>query len=178
MHGRVFHFAFCKLLFSIAIIALLTLFPGQVSAEGGCPPGSYPIGGQGVQGCAPIPASGSGVGESRPSGRWIKTWGAISMASNGKVGIAWGLRRKRDAINDAVQRCENQGASDCRVLLSYKNQCAAIATSVIGVQKTGYASSETVGAASVLARQFCSDEGGTECEVVHANCTEPQFEYF
>ncbi len=27
-------------------------------AEGGCPPGSYPIGGQGVQGCAPIPGAG------------------------------------------------------------------------------------------------------------------------
>ncbi|TGS15267.1 DUF4189 domain-containing protein, partial [Mesorhizobium sp. M1C.F.Ca.ET.187.01.1.1] len=29
--------------------------PQTASAEGRCPPGQYPIGGQGVGGCAPIP---------------------------------------------------------------------------------------------------------------------------
>lgn len=59
--------------------ALFTLFFLDAShaafAEGGCPAGQYPIGGQGVQGCAPIPSAGSGGGDLRPNGRWIKTWG-------------------------------------------------------------------------------------------------------
>lgn len=31
-------------------------------AEGNCPPGFYPVGGRGVQGCAPIPVAGTGGG--------------------------------------------------------------------------------------------------------------------
>lgn len=48
-------------------------------AEGNCPPGMYPIGGQGVQGCAPIPgAAGASTSPStpapaRPLGEWVKT---------------------------------------------------------------------------------------------------------
>lgn len=42
----------------------LMLAPVSVQAEGGsCPPGYYPIGGQGYQGCAPIPG---GEGEETP----------------------------------------------------------------------------------------------------------------
>jgi len=54
-------------------------------AEGGCPPGSYPIGGQGVQGCAPIPGAGGGVSQQSPSprprplGEWIRTWGGVAV---------------------------------------------------------------------------------------------------
>ncbi len=49
---------------------------GTAHAEGGCPSGMYPIGGQGVQGCAPIPGASAGQGGAsppappRPTGRW------------------------------------------------------------------------------------------------------------
>lgn len=66
-------------------------FSVSASAEGGCPAGSYPIGGQGVQGCAPIPSSGSSSSEGpRPNGRWIKTWGALASAPNGASGASVG----------------------------------------------------------------------------------------
>lgn len=69
-----------------ALFTLLLLGASHVAfAEGGCPAGQYPIGGQGVQGCAPIPSAGSGGGDLRPNGRWIKTWGAISIG----IVVAW-----------------------------------------------------------------------------------------
>lgn len=53
--------------FFISLISL-TLFSltmsGVAHAEGNCPPGYYPVGGQGVQGCAPIPNYGSSGGYS------------------------------------------------------------------------------------------------------------------
>ena len=36
------------------VLVVLVALPEGASAEGNCPPGFYPIGGQGVQGCAPI----------------------------------------------------------------------------------------------------------------------------
>ena len=41
------------------VLVVLVALPEGASAEGNCPPGFYPIGGQGVQGCAPIWGSGS-----------------------------------------------------------------------------------------------------------------------
>jgi hypothetical protein len=56
-------------------IVLVTslVYGSKVQAEGNCPEGYFPIGGQGVQGCAPIPVQqrprsnpGSGGGRSKP----------------------------------------------------------------------------------------------------------------
>lgn len=52
-------------------------------AEGNCPPGFYPIGGQGVQGCAPIPGANAGAteraGASKPRMRYMDQWGEHSV---------------------------------------------------------------------------------------------------
>lgn len=41
-------------------------------AEGRCPPAQYPIGDQGVGGCAPISGAGQSAPEENP-GHWVKT---------------------------------------------------------------------------------------------------------
>ncbi|MEN5002386.1 DUF4189 domain-containing protein [Stenotrophomonas indicatrix] len=97
-------------------------------AEGGCPAGQYPVGGQGVQGCAPIPSAGSGGGDLRPNGRWTKTWGAISISpSTLDVGTSVGQKSKAAAFAEAKARCSTYGAKDCGENFSYKNQCVAVA---------------------------------------------------
>lgn len=45
----------CKRNVIVVFTLALAAFSGHAFAEGGCPAGQYPIGGQGVQGCAPIP---------------------------------------------------------------------------------------------------------------------------
>jgi hypothetical protein len=66
-------------------IALLLLAPLGAFAEGRCPPGQFPVGGQGMLGCAPIPGgSGAAAGPSapRPTGKWETRWGAIAEDSS------------------------------------------------------------------------------------------------
>ena len=46
---------------SIFFIFIIYLTIENVHAEGNCPSGYYPVGGQGVQGCAPIPGGGEVV---------------------------------------------------------------------------------------------------------------------
>lgn len=72
VHGRAAGFV-------LLASALSAGFVAQSLAEGRCPPGQYPIGGQGVRGCAPMPGGGAGSNgvSPRPTGRWETRWGAL-----------------------------------------------------------------------------------------------------
>jgi hypothetical protein len=86
-----------------------------------CPPGSHPVGGLGVGGCAPI---GGGLPSSQPRamGRWHKSWGAVAIApSNGDIGVSTGKASKLEAEQEVTSSCRNGGAPDCRSELSYKD---------------------------------------------------------
>ncbi|KHL51364.1 hypothetical protein OZ10_20095, partial [Xanthomonas cannabis pv. cannabis] len=75
----------------IALLFILVFLSLETFAEGNCPPGYYPIGGQGAAGCAPIPQGGSGESAApRAAGKWIKTWGAFAMSPNGTMGTSSG----------------------------------------------------------------------------------------
>jgi hypothetical protein len=154
----------------------LWLVPYEANAEGGCPPGHYPIGGQGVQGCAPIPAASAPV--SRPNGKWIKTWGALVYSnSTGDTGVATGKTSKSAAVNEALANCRGGGSPDCESQVTYKNQCVAVArpttTGSEGAYFTG--ATEEIVRRGALAR--CS-RGGAICEVKYVDCTLPIFEKF
>ena len=147
-------------------------------AEGRCPPGSYPIGGQGVQGCAPISASGTGGGEPRPTGRWIKTWGAIALSPEGASGAATGRRSKSSAAKDAESVCINAGGRACNVAFTFKNQCAAAAVPSAGKGGTSFGSSANEATSKELALKECRAGGGLDCRTVYSACSEPEFESF
>lgn len=79
----------------VILLVLLLAFSASAYAEGRCPPGQYPIGGHGVGGCAPIPGAGDGsLKTPQPAGKWIKTWGAISVSPEGASGVSTGRRSK------------------------------------------------------------------------------------
>lgn len=154
----------------------LLVFQLPALAEGGCPPGSYPIGGQGVQGCAPIPGSGSaGAAEAQPTGRWIKTWGAISVSPDGKSGVAVGKRSKSDAEGAAVGQCIQSGGRGCRASFAYKNQCVAAVVPSSGRGGTSFGGGETIEKAVELAGGVCRKGGGEGCQSVYTACTAPEY---
>ena len=62
----------------LGAVLLAQFVPVAAMAEGRCPPGQYPIGGQGVGGCAPIPGAGQSGDGVAPTGRWETRWGAIA----------------------------------------------------------------------------------------------------
>jgi len=97
-----------------ALLSLFLLAPTIALAEGACPPGQYPVGGQGVVGCAPIPQGGTGgsVGAPRPTGKWETRWGAVvedNTSSNLATGTAVSRKSKREAIAAATLVCEEMG---------------------------------------------------------------------
>ena len=168
----------------IFLLAGLLAFSGVACAEGSCPSGSYPIGGQGAVGCAPIPtddesvAMGSSV-SARPAGKWKTMWGAIYADSVvGDIGAANGEQSKNKAKRLAEERCKKHGAKECELLLVYSNQCGALAwPSLVGAKVTadGGLSAD---AANDSALQKCARSGGGVCKIVYSECSKPVFESF
>lgn len=161
---------------AVLLAVLLAIVAGPASSEGRCPPGSYPVGGQGVGGCAPI-GNGQPSSQPRATGRWHKTWGAVAIApSNGDIGVSTGKASKLEAEQEAISSCRNGGAPDCRSELSYKNQCVAAAKSQGsngGSLRTG--ASEEKASEFALAR--CESRGGS-CSIIYVGCSKPVFEYY
>lgn len=159
-----------------ALFACVFLFvPVLAFAEGGsCPPGYYPIGGQGSAGCAPIPDYGVSEGEisereaTQPV--WEARWGAISVdISNGKFGAGKSMPTKRQAEKAASDDCEKEGGKNCVIDLAYYNQCAAVAW---GATYVTTASAETKEQASSRAAETCG-ERTSACKIYYSDCSFP-----
>ncbi|MCC4597772.1 DUF4189 domain-containing protein [Xanthomonas campestris pv. phormiicola] len=174
--------------FSFLLIAFLACMIGTARAEQGCPPGQYPIGGQGAAACAPIPQENQIQQQPAvPSGEWIKTWGAISIGSVDSTtiyGVTTGKLSKSEAEEDSLRRCSSRAKDNCKVIFSYRNQCVALAEPQIDGRalSTGiikYISAGTINEASVQAAKDCSmlNKKTTEakCKVAYTACTEPIF---
>lgn len=173
------NFSTIRTLVAPMVILLGFLAGTPALAEGRCPPGSYPIGGQGVGGCAPIAAGGAGPDAGpKATGRWHKTWGGIAQArSTGDIGVALGQTSKSAAVSESLARCAEHGAKDCEVDLTFKNQCVAVAaSSAPKLTVSGRAASTE--RAIIVAIDACESKAGSKCRVAYSGCTEPKFEAF
>lgn len=157
-------------------------------AEGGCPPGQYPVGGQGVQGCAPIPSSGPAIPASRPTGKWETRWGAIAQDADPlpggsmPVGVAESEKSKRDAVSVSLEQCQRAGGRKCKVLLDYYNQCAALVGTVYSQSRRGITytfSAPTIEQARSKALEGCeARSSGSSCTVIYSACSMSEFRPF
>jgi len=169
---------------ALALSLVAVMSAGTAHAEGGCPPGMYPVGGQGVQGCAPIPGAGGSTAQQvpapppRPTGKWHKTWGAMAIGRDGDTGVSKGKDSKREAEKVALAQCATWGADDCKVMLAYENQCAAIASPKGSNTGASFAGGPTIESASNTSMKSCIKAGGVRCEIVYSDCSEPRFEQF
>ncbi|MBV6846601.1 DUF4189 domain-containing protein [Xanthomonas campestris pv. paulliniae] len=172
-----------------ATVALfLIVFAANVNAEQGCPAGQIPAqAGGGVTSCGPIPQGYYQEAKPRPSGRWIKTWGAIALGSKDGTsyyGIPVGLHSKKEAETESVLRCAKLGAQDCHVVVSYRNQCAAIGEpQTAGKPSPGgliqFSRQPTKKEAYREALERCQTRNpGMQCEVIFNACSEPIFQEF
>lgn len=165
------------LFWCIAAMFGLCALPFTSLAEGRCPPGQYPIGGQGAGGCAPVPASGGDSQSPVPTGRWIKTWGAIATSAGGDAGVSKGKLSKNEAARESLERCSKWGATDCKVGLTYKNQCVAAVAADKGLG-TKLNTGATIEAATERATEDCRRAGSGTCKLEYSGCSEPYFEKF
>ncbi|MCF5955679.1 DUF4189 domain-containing protein, partial [Xanthomonas perforans] len=106
------------------IILLLAVIPVFAFAQTACPVGVAP----GSPQCGPD--SGTSRGDipappPRPTGEWIKTWGAIAIADNGDAGYTKGRLTSKEAEDAALQNCQKLAGMRCAIALTFHNQCAA-----------------------------------------------------
>lgn len=177
-----------------ALIIFVAFFAGGVQAEQGCPPGQIPTQSNGsMASCGPIPPGyyqNQEPAPPRPSGKWIKTWGAIAIGSIDSItsyGVTTGKLSKSEAEQDALRRCASHGETNCQIGLAYKNQCAVIAEPQINGKPFPGGLSDFVGAgtnseASTVALDRCKVDNkstaGATCKIIYQACTEPIFQKY
>lgn len=97
-------------------------------------------------------------------------WGAIALGGDG-FGATRGRASEDAAVSGAMRQCEeNGGAGECRIRLTYRNQCAAYATG--DDRQVGIAYAASLAAASRLALRSCS-ETARHCQIQYAACSTP-----
>lgn len=175
----------------LAIFFLVT--PLSALAEGGCPPGQYPIGGQGVVGCAPIPGGGAAASgaAAQPTGKWETRWGAIVEDRKADpnrplaTGYAVSQKSKRAAVRVATDQCKANGGNKCEVIVSYYDQCVALADPqpvngrIPGGLTTAVSTAADINQARAMALQNCqADSKGLACYISYSACSMPEFREF
>lgn len=146
-------------------------------AEGGCPNGMTPV--NNGQNWTCIPGGNDAPTQQqaapsppRPTGHWVKTWGAIAPSPKGGIlGTAVGADSKREAERLALADCKKKGGQSCKVELAYHNQCAVM---TLGDKFLGTANAETVKRATEIGIAGCQ-KTDTNCRVYYSACTEPYF---
>ncbi len=124
-----------KSLIKIGFLAF-AFFGCNAFAEGGCPAGSYPIGGgnAGWQGCAPIPGYDSGQGQDNgPRGHWEDSYGAIvfgDSTEDGSLRYSYSMNYSNEngALNRAFQECQQGGFLNCRKGATFWNGYMVLAS--------------------------------------------------
>lgn len=113
-------------------------------------------------------ANGNNTPAPRPAPVWIDQWGAIVLDhGTGQAGTVVDKDSKAEAVNSAMHDCQLHESPNCEVLLTYHNQCAAVA---MGDGGNGVANNPTLEGAKSGAMRVCSESSST-CKVVYSACT-------
>lgn len=174
----------------VLLALALSLTSLSAFAEGGCPPGQYPIGDSRAPGCAPMPTSGQGVSGPVATGNWEKRWGAIAedvSANARKVAGATGVSElkasKSDAVAVALEQCRKGGGEKCKIRIVYNNQCVALADPAAKQHGSSGESvafrAKTLELAKSSALEKCATGNGQgQCNIVYAACSMSEFKAF
>lgn len=155
---------------ALVFLLLITVEPDLAFAEGGCPPGQFPQGGQGWQSCIPGQTS-FGQTQAWQEPRWVDRWGAIATDGiKGILGAVDNISNVDGAERLALLDCQSQGGDNCKVILSYSNRCG-----VMTVGDNGYAASSgpTMAEATKKSMKKCESDGDKGCHVYYSGCSSP-----
>jgi hypothetical protein len=171
-------YALTMKIFKLALLTLLSFTTVQ-GAYSQCAPG---VPSAGNPGCIPPNQSNSpyyqgGAGSPEPSApqpevTWKDQWGAVALDANtGLAGASENQASERRANSGALGVCEQQGGRSCKVILSYVNQCAAVAAPDRG----DYVSSATAAKlddAVSRATDRCIKRASS-CQIIYRKCSMP-----
>ncbi|WP_175926360.1 DUF4189 domain-containing protein [Burkholderia cepacia] len=131
-----------------------------------------PVQGNGWQGCMPTNNAAPPTQQQapQPPARWASQWGAIATDNQlGKLGASMNGTDQASAEASAVSECQSQGGTQCRVLISFHDQCGVV---IIGDGKINASSAATVAQASDDGIKTCN-AGATHCHVYYSACALP-----
>jgi len=105
-----------------------------------------------------------------PQERWADRWGAIATdADNAKLGAVVDMTSEKKAKQAALETCKKNGGTNCRVDISYYNQCAVLVT---GDSMYSTARGATVEEAEKLGFSKCRN-ADVNCRVYYSDCSLP-----
>jgi len=90
------------------------------------------------------------------------------------VVVVTGALTKEEAESRALGECHLFGGSECAVLVTYYDECVALA---YGPEGTGaFAKGSSMEMAGVRALSYCSQRNnGADCKIDDIRCSEPRF---
>jgi hypothetical protein len=155
----------------MSLLLSLLIFHVFAHADGNCPQGYYSIGGQDVQGCAPIP----GYGQQQPSRdtaapppQWESRWGAIATdAPKGVIGSSSGAQTENNAETEAISDCRSKGGANCTLKATYSNGCGVL---LVSDQAFNVNWGPTEAVAIQNGMEVCK-KGGNGCRVYFTSCS-------
>jgi hypothetical protein len=154
----------------VLLVAFAALSFGSLEAAAQCVTGVDTGGG----GCVPPDAAGmpgyqpNDAPPPPPPVRWVDSWGAIVVDTvDVSKGVTTEQNTKEDAVRVAMDQCSQGGARHCKVVLTYYNQCAAVAW---GDTYFGAAGNPTEDGAKADAIARCT-RTGEQCQVVYSACS-------
>ncbi|WP_425127841.1 DUF4189 domain-containing protein [Burkholderia cepacia] len=105
-----------------------------------------------------------------PPPRWATTWGAITTALVPKavLGTSTNFPTESSAVQSAMQDCRSKGGANCKVELTYYNQCAAL---IVGHPGYVVESGETLDVAVQKSMSECASARNTNCRVLYSACS-------
>lgn len=151
-----------KLVFFFAITLLSQTAFGQcatgINAGGGaCIPPDAP-GMPGYQQQPPV--------QVRPV--WRDQWGALALnEGTGEAGFVDHLSSRREAKKSALAYCRANGSSNCKIMLTFHNQCAAVAQG----ESAGFARGPDQKVTEKGALAHCGKS--KPCKIIYSACNYP-----
>lgn len=155
------------------LFAALFLSAGLGHAEEGCPPGMIPASGTNMNSCVPIPPGyyqQAPAPAPQPEPAWSNRFGAIATDfSHSSAGASIDRLSRSDAEQAALDECRTNGGINCKVEISYGNECVVLA---IGKNGHNAKAGATIASATDSAMKVCNaaDAG---CFVYYSACSPP-----
>ncbi|WP_158543286.1 DUF4189 domain-containing protein [Dyella psychrodurans] len=148
------------------VVLLLPLSAGILHAQeqvGPCPPGmsQYPSP-DGVPSCGAMYDQGK-------TSHWVTQWGALATDfAHHAGGAAVNKPDENEAKRAAIEECVSNGGLQCRVEITYANQCVALVEGNFGHNSTRAA---TIDAAVEIGKKVCTESGDTNCLATYTACS-------
>lgn len=119
---------------------------------------------------SPYYQPGSGA-QSGPTGDWQRRWGAFALDHEVGLGSARNMKSKRSAEKAAMTVCQSKGGRNCKIALTYSNQCGVI---IEGDRGHNVAAAESVERAIELGSAIC-ERADSNCQVYYSDCSQAEF---